>query len=712
MDVNVPFHRGGSHIKVLRKSLVSIVLLATLISMVFASPVGDREDVSGLSSFNSIVEGKVIDTGTGLPLDNFTVSFSAPFFDTLDVKTNISGEYSVQLPSKLFTISIYTSVGELVNRTEFDLDHDTQEYLAFTVDPARPLKAHIKGKVMDDDGEALEEATVVLAMRNKHYLCCNMTTDEDGHFTTVVEPGEYLLQIFYENELEYEDNYTFAWGVEYDLELNTEVSISKPILTLDETTGFLQEHWFNIILLLLTILMIIILYFGFLAIVSFFKRRKTKFLESDWFSISRTFIVSLIVIGAFLIVSYQISNMFPDIEKYSWGLMKQISGPGVGIIIVIFISRLLLHANKDLWDRFKIKKNTTSKTIPQQLISMISIIFRYLIIIIALILIVVLILSAFGLKQEILDAFGSFFGRNGGKLGFLVILVVFTFFIKKFVDIFFKELGSRSTKMSPQIVSMTQKGTTILVYFVISLIFLYTLFSIGGLGDIGTTFILVISMIIGLVVSFAATGSIGNMLSGLVLMSMKPFDVGDRVMVGDMIGFVQKIGIMFTTIKDLENRIIEIPNNNILANNIMNFTRSAKEGGYAVVIDVGLGYDISPKTVRPLLKRAALTSPGVIKDQVPKVLVREFLDHAVVYRLRAYVDDPTNMLFIRSSVMESVLMIFHEEGLQVMSPLQLVKFDSDQPSCDDLMKRAHPENKKDEATGEGLTMFDSLGDDQ
>jgi hypothetical protein len=75
MDVNVPFHLGGSHIKVLRKSLVFIVLLATLITLAVASPVGDWEVVSGFSSFNSIIEGKVIYTGTGLPLDKFTVSF-------------------------------------------------------------------------------------------------------------------------------------------------------------------------------------------------------------------------------------------------------------------------------------------------------------------------------------------------------------------------------------------------------------------------------------------------------------------------------------------------------------------------------------------------------------------------------------------------------------------------------------------------------------
>jgi small-conductance mechanosensitive channel len=198
------------------------------------------------------------------------------------------------------------------------------------------------------------------------------------------------------------------------------------------------------------------------------------------------------------------------------------------------------------------------------------------------------------------------------------------------------------------------------------------------------------------------------MLSGLVLMSMKPFDNGDRVMIGETIGFVEKIGIMFTTIKDLESRYIEIPNNNVLAMNIMNFSRSANEGGYAVVIDVSLGYDIHPKTARSLMKRSALTSPGVLKEPSPRVIVKELLDNAVLYRLRAYVDNPQNMLFIRSSVMESMLVIFHQEGLEIMSPQQHVKREGKCPSFDELVNRSLVEKEENESAASGLTMFDAI----
>lgn len=200
------------------------------------------------------------------------------------------------------------------------------------------------------------------------------------------------------------------------------------------------------------------------------------------------------------------------------------------------------------------------------------------------------------------------------------------------------------------------------------------------------------------------------MLSGLVLVSMKPFDIGDRIEVmNGLVGDVMSTGVMFTRIKDLEGRLIEIPNNNVLMNNITNFSRSASDGGYAVFVDVTLGYDIHPKKVRSLLKRAALTSPGVMKDPTPSVIVSSFENHAVAYRIRAYVEDPKNMMFIRSSVMESMLVIFHQEGLEILSPLYHVKRDGKSPTVEELSDRSTPPSEDNMEIASGLTMFDDIG---
>lgn len=685
------------------------MICLSLLVMVVPFPV---EDTVGAPGYDSGIFGTVKDIRTGKPLQNLTLTFAADFFDTVYTRTNTSGGYEISLPPKVFTVSVYSTTGELLNRTVHGLESAQWLNVHLNVDPSRPLRAEISGKVLDRQGDGLAKANVLMKRVDNLNLCCNLTTDRDGAFRTVLEPGVYLIEIIYDGKLSHEETIAFKLGKEYDIDIRTNISAVKPFLTFQDVTEFIQEQWISVIVLLVIILVILLLYLFLLGILGFFRKRKFGFIETEWFGAARGFLNRIAILGIVLILSWRLSLMFPALEDNLWFWVKQLAGPAAGIILTLLIYRLLILGNTNLWEWFRKKKEGGGSILPRQFISYFAIIIRYIIVGVSLATIVVLSLVAIGLREKVWQVIGDFLSKNGGKIGFLVLLVVAAFFIKKFIDLFFKELGTRTSKMSTQIVSMTKKGTTGLVYFVITMIFLYTLLSIGGLGDIGTTFILVISMIVGLVVSFAATGSIGNMLSGLVLMSMKPFDSGDRVMIGETIGFVEKIGIMFTTIKDLESRFIEIPNNNVLANNILNFSRSAEEGGFAVVIDVGLGYDLSPKTVRPLLKRAALTSPGVLKDPVPKVIVREFLDHAVIYRLRAYIDDPTNMLFIRSSVMESILMIFHEEGLQVMSPLQHVKVEGKTPTKEELMLRAHPEQKSEEAAAGGLLMFDSIPADK
>jgi small-conductance mechanosensitive channel len=695
---------GGPQIYIQWKRIFSFALL---ISILF---VGTMTASDGQPDFDSYIWGRVIDIETGAPLANFTVVFNASYFDTMEVRTSNNGSYIAYLPPKDFTISVYNEKGELVDRTTdpVSLGIEDRKWMDFKVEPDKPLKAIIFGTILGKDSDPLKDATVRLKNKDDHSKINISITDEDGKFSLKVEPGDYLLEVMYEDEIYLESNHTFDLDLVYDLELKVDAEEEKTVLTLDDVTKFLEDHWLDILILLLLIFIIVMAYVIILTILNFFRKKKVEFLESDWFIISRRFLTRMAVLGIILILARQISIMFPSIDEYLWEWMRQAAAPAAGIILIISISRLILLGNTSLWDWLKSRRRSKGKQTPQQFISLFSLVIRYLIIVLAIAVVIILVLIAVGLRERIWEVLGDFLSDNASKLGFLVVLVIAAVLLKKFIDIFFKELGTRSTKLNPQIMSMSQKGTTGMMYFIITLIFLYTLLSIGGLGDIGTTFILVISMIIGLVVSFAATGSIGNMLSGLVLMSMKPYEIGDRVMIGDMIGFVQKIGIMFTTMKDLEDRIIEVPNNNILSNEIMNFTRSAKEGGFAVVVDVGLGYDISPKSVRPLLKRAAQTSPGVLKDPTPRVIVQEFQDHAVVYRLRAYVDNPQNMLFIRSSVMESILMIFHEEGLEVMSPLQHVKVEGERPTKEDLMMRAHPEVNNNEPDATGLTMFDTL----
>ncbi|MFW3146236.1 MAG: mechanosensitive ion channel domain-containing protein [Thermoplasmatota archaeon] len=660
-----------------------------------------------------LLSGKVVDKETLKGFFNYTIVFERENLIPVLVRTNKNGEYNVTLPLGEYTVYVYTAGETVYNRSLVwktslsvvdgpDLVHD------FLIDPEDIVKSHLRGYVMDKEWDEPVEGAEIRLIRHSFI---NITrTTKNGSFSIFVYPGEYTFQIFYKGKERFNTTMVLDWGQNRNMSIEIDTQEDRPIVTWEDVRNFLEDHWIDIILLVGMVIGIILAYIILMSVLNFFKKRKWKFLEAEWFTAVQRFVNRIAILGVVLAFTWQLSNMVKPIKDYVWSWMRQVAGPIAGIFAVLLFSRVLLLMNTKLWEYLRSRRGKDGKNvIPLQLITMLEIVLRYLIFIVAGAVIFILVLSAFGLNQQIGRTMGNFFSDNAGKLGFLIILVVVAVLMKRFGDIFFKELKTRSTKVNPEIMEMTHKGTMGLMYFVIALIFMFTLLSIGGLGDIGQTFILVISMIIGLVVSFAATGSIGNMLSGLVLMSMRPFNVNDRVQLTGVIGDVVAIGIMFTTLRDLDGNLYELPNNNVLGASIINYTRAVKEGDMAVVVDVGLGYDINPKVARSLMKRAALVSPGVVKDPPPRVLVRTFHDHAVEYRLRAYIDNPSNMMYIRSSVMESMLYAFHSEGLEVMSPHQLVRRVSQTPTREELDQRTryHEEKvEKKEPAAEGLTMFD------
>jgi len=618
----------------------------------------------------SLLGGFVFDKTTKVGLANFTAEVEREHFIGRQTTTRPDGYYQFNLSAGHYTIKVFSDLGQLLLEEEFDLLEGQKLKMDLPVDKDVILLSRIHGTILDRDGEKVPEATVRVN-RERPKSSNSTSTSDNGNYQLLMPPGVYSVEVFYRGELEYNKTVSFHWGEDLELNLTlTGLDVEKTF-SLQDVLDFVLDNWINLLVLLITILLILLAYLGFLGVQRRFKKHEKKFLDTEWFISGKKLVQRVILIIVASILVRQFALMSPGIDEYVWSWYKVIILPLLGIVFVLFLMRVALFWTTRFWEYFGSQKDSKGDNlIPKEFISLLEPISKYLIMFLSGIVILVIGLFMIGLKEQISHTSGDFFTRNASKIIFLVVLIVIAIFLKRFIDTFFKEVSSKAKKVSPQMLDMSRKGTFGITYFALALIFMFTLLSIAGLGDIGTTFLLVISMIVGLVVSFAATGSIGNMLSGLVLISMKPFEVGDRVQLGDsMIGDVENIGIMFTRIRDLEGRLLEIPNNNILQNNLANFSASARGGGFAVFVDSTLGYDIAPKKARELMIKASLMTPGVLIVPAPYVLVRSFMNHCVEYRLRAFTDNPRNMASIRSTVMENMMDLFHGEGLEIMSPL-------------------------------------------
>ncbi len=115
----------------------------------------------------------------------------------------------------------------------------------------------------------------------------------------------------------------------------------------------------------------------------------------------------------------------------------------------------------------------------------------------------------------------------------------------------------------------TINGLKVILRFILILIIALSAFSIFEQSD---QFILSISSISGILIGFAATEVVGQVVSGLFLITTKPFDIEDLVKIGKFEGIVEEINLNYTILNQFDGTIVKIPNRKLLDTKFLNYT--------------------------------------------------------------------------------------------------------------------------------------------
>lgn len=138
----------------------------------------------------------------------------------------------------------------------------------------------------------------------------------------------------------------------------------------------------------------------------------------------------------------------------------------------------------------------------------------------------------------------------------LVIYGIIVFLINRFNR---KSAGSTSTI----------NGLKVIIRFIAILIIVLMIFSIFAESD---QLILSISSVSGIIIGFAATEVVGQIVAGLLLITAKPFDIEDLVQIGSYQGVVEEINLNYTILKLFDGTHVKIPNKKLLDTKFLNFT--------------------------------------------------------------------------------------------------------------------------------------------
>ena len=136
------------------------------------------------------------------------------------------------------------------------------------------------------------------------------------------------------------------------------------------------------------------------------------------------------------------------------------------------------------------------------------------------------------------------------------------------------------------------------------------------------------------ILAFAMQETLGNLAAGLMIMINKPFDVGDLVDTNGILGEVEAVSIVSTTVRTLDNQVVILPNSQVWGSIITNVTVSPVR---RVDMVFGIGYGDDIETASQVLERLVSEHPLILEEPEPNIKVHELADSSVNFICRPWV---------------------------------------------------------------------------
>lgn len=215
--------------------------------------------------------------------------------------------------------------------------------------------------------------------------------------------------------------------------------------------------------------------------------------------------------------------------------------------------------------------------------------------------------------------------------------------------------------------AMSRFSTTIRVFLghVVS-IALYIIVWLLGASLIGFDVSMFGSLIAsaGLTIGLALQGSLSNIAGGVMVVGLKPFEVGDYIESNGVGGTVTDIAIFYTTLTTGDNKKIVVPNgalsNSVIVNYSANDTRRLD-------LTFGVSYNTDLDLAKKVLLSCAKLDERILSDPAPVVYITEHATNAVMIQLRVWVRKE-NYWDVNFAMIEQVKRSFDQLGVEIPFP--------------------------------------------
>ena len=180
-----------------------------------------------------------------------------------------------------------------------------------------------------------------------------------------------------------------------------------------------------------------------------------------------------------------------------------------------------------------------------------------------------------------------------------------------------------------------------------------------ALKIIGIDMTLLVSVgILGL--SYGLQDVIKNYVAGILILFKAPFKIGDTVKIRNFTGKVYKMDFQSTTLETFDRRYITIYNSDVMTQSIVNYSNVAASPLRRISIDVMVGYATDINTALAIFEKILIGNNSILRSPKHSITFKKFSESAITFTIKFWVQQPCNILKIRSDVATQISQAFDE----------------------------------------------------
>ena len=209
-------------------------------------------------------------------------------------------------------------------------------------------------------------------------------------------------------------------------------------------------------------------------------------------------------------------------------------------------------------------------------------------------------------------------------------------------------------KVEPTVHKFTHSCLKVLMWVITGLI-------VAAYLDFPINSLVTVLGVIGVALSLSLQGSLSNLAGGITVMVSRPFAVGDYVEAGGVSGTVSEIGLVYTKLKTIDNKIIFIPNGEISGEKIVNYNKQEQR---RVDLTFTVSYDADPERVKEIMRQVIGAHPKALFTPEPFVRTTSLGESSVGYTLRVWcaTEDYWDLYY---DLLEQIRAVFDREGVEL-----------------------------------------------